>query len=160
MCQWYDLVYRKYYGIHKKLLELINQFSKGAGHKINMQKWISWYHIKYITTFSLSFYHQLVKPSDSRNSITFSWWKRIPQLWFCSLRSFRAQNRDFEHPTTKFLQILHESYLKEWKGTILSDYTISIPESFRIQYLTRSLISSSGQLVVFYRAYHIAKNKE
>ena len=35
--RWHDVKYRKPYS-NKKLLELINEFSKVAGYKVNMQK--------------------------------------------------------------------------------------------------------------------------
>ena len=38
VCTWHDTIHRKPWKCHKKLLELINEFSKVAGYKINTHK--------------------------------------------------------------------------------------------------------------------------
>ena len=38
ICKWYDTVYREPQIFHQKLLDLINEFSKVAVYKINIQK--------------------------------------------------------------------------------------------------------------------------
>ena len=38
VCRWHDSVHRKSYTLHKKLVNLINEFGKTAGYKVNTQK--------------------------------------------------------------------------------------------------------------------------
>ena len=38
VCRWHDSIHRKPYRLHQKWLNLISDFSKTAGYKINIQK--------------------------------------------------------------------------------------------------------------------------
>ena len=38
VCRWYDSVHRKSYRLHQKLFDLISEFDKTVGYKVNIQK--------------------------------------------------------------------------------------------------------------------------
>ena len=43
ICSWHDTTYKEHWRFHQKTTKLINEFSKVAGHKINMQKSVVFY---------------------------------------------------------------------------------------------------------------------
>ena len=102
--RWHDFVGRKSCRLHKKLLDLINKFSKVAGYKINMQKSVAFLHTNnevYEKEINLIYSdtktnkirrnkfnlggersrHWKLQDIDERNQRKQNKWKGIPCLW-------------------------------------------------------------------------------
>ena len=78
--------------------------------------------------YAFSYWEILLTLADEINSHGYTY----------TVKETHAQNRCVEHSTPKLLidnRLLMG--LREWKGAILSGYTITTLEFFSIQYLTR-----------------------
>ena len=108
ICRWHDIVHRKSYRLHQKLFDLINEFGKVAGYKVNIQK-------------SMAFLHTNNEISERKTKKTMPFTlatknnSKVPRNKFnqggkntCTQKSIRTLKKGIEEDTNKWK---HKPYL-------------------------------------------------
>ena len=108
--RWHDIIPRKSYKLHQKLLDLINEFRKVAGYKINTQKSISFLFLNNELTEKLRKCHLLLQQQQQKRYLGINLTKEVKDLYS---ESYKTLKKETDEDTS---QVETYTMFMDWKN--------------------------------------------